>query len=149
VQPPYNLFERDIETAILPYCRKQAFATLGYGALCHGLLSGRMRADTKFEGDDLRRTDPKFQPPSDSRRKARSISPRPTRQAGDSLGGARDGGPGHHCGALGRSASRSVAARRGSGWSLDASAKAKTDQILDETITDSVGPEFMAPSTRS
>jgi aryl-alcohol dehydrogenase-like predicted oxidoreductase len=62
LQPPYNLFERGIEKEILPYCRKHAIATLGYGALCRGLLSGRMRADTKFSGDDLRLHDPKFQP---------------------------------------------------------------------------------------
>src|SRR5258708_32186116 len=37
--------------------------TLGYGGLCGGLLSGRMGAETPFEGDDLRRLDPKFQPP--------------------------------------------------------------------------------------
>src|ERR1700731_4383054 len=63
LQPPYNLFERAIESDVLPYCRANNIATLGYGALCRGLLSGRMRADTVFEGDDLRRLDPKFQPP--------------------------------------------------------------------------------------
>src|ERR1700716_3504331 len=63
LQPPYNLFERGIEADILPYCVKHKIATFGYGALCRGLLSGRMRADSKFEGDDLRRTDPKFQQP--------------------------------------------------------------------------------------
>ena len=63
LQSPYNLFERDIEAEILPYCRANAIATLGYGALCRGLLSGRMRVDTTFGGDDLRRLDPKFQPP--------------------------------------------------------------------------------------
>src|SRR3954451_8365054 len=63
VQPPYNLFERGIEAELLPYCRKNKIATFGYGALCRGLLSGRMRTDTSFEGDDLRRTDPKFQQP--------------------------------------------------------------------------------------
>ena len=31
---------------------------LGYGALCRGSLSGRMGADTTFDGDDLRRLDP-------------------------------------------------------------------------------------------
>src|SRR5437870_6386513 len=56
VQPPYNLFERGIEADILPYCRKNGIATLGYGALCRGLLSGRMRPDTRFNGDDLRHT---------------------------------------------------------------------------------------------
>jgi aryl-alcohol dehydrogenase-like predicted oxidoreductase len=58
LQPPYNLFERGIEADILPYCRKNKIATFGYGALCRGLLSGRMRPDTKFDGDDLRRADP-------------------------------------------------------------------------------------------
>src|ERR1700716_3241414 len=60
LQPPYNLFERGIEADLLPYCKKNEIATLGYGALCRGLLSGRMRPDTTFDGDDLRRTDPKF-----------------------------------------------------------------------------------------
>src|SRR6185503_10120371 len=63
LQPPYNLFERGIEADVLPYCRKNGIATFGYGALCRGLLSGRMRADSKFEGDDLRLHDPKFQQP--------------------------------------------------------------------------------------
>src|ERR1700675_1591260 len=63
LQPPYNLFERGIEADILPYCRRNKIATLGYGALCRGLLSGRMRPNTEFDGDDLRRTDPKFQQP--------------------------------------------------------------------------------------
>ena len=35
------------------------------------------------------------------------------------------------------------------GWRLDAAAQAEIDRILDETITDPVGPEFMAPPTRS
>src|ERR1700731_4019830 len=63
LQPPYNLFERAIEADLLPYCRKNKIATFGYGALCRGLLSGRMRPDTIFDGDDLRRTDPKFLEP--------------------------------------------------------------------------------------
>jgi len=63
MQPPYNLFERAIEEDILPYSRDNQIVTLGYGALCRGLLSGRMRPDTVFDGDDLRRIDPKFQPP--------------------------------------------------------------------------------------
>jgi aryl-alcohol dehydrogenase-like predicted oxidoreductase len=63
LQPPYNLFERGIEAEILPFCGKNGIATFGYGALCRGLLSGRMRPDTIFNGDDLRRADPKFQEP--------------------------------------------------------------------------------------
>src|SRR6266481_5843086 len=54
LQSPYNLFERGIEADLLPYCRNHNIAMLGYGALCRGLLSGRMRPDTVFDGDDLR-----------------------------------------------------------------------------------------------
>ncbi len=54
-QPPYNLFERQIKETFLPDC-------LAYGAICRGLLSGRMNPDSRFEGDDLRQTDPKFRP---------------------------------------------------------------------------------------
>ena len=61
VQPPYNLFEREIETDVLPYSKRAGLAVLSYGALCRGLLSGRMTTDTKFDGDDLRKVDPKFQ----------------------------------------------------------------------------------------
>src|SRR5216683_3696910 len=63
LQSPYNLFERGIEADLLPYCLDHKIATLGYGALCRGLLSGRMQSHTTFDGDDLRRTDPKFLEP--------------------------------------------------------------------------------------
>jgi len=63
VQPPYNLFEREIEADVLPYAKRAGLTVLSYGALCRGLLTGKISAETKFEGDDLRKVDPKFQPP--------------------------------------------------------------------------------------
>jgi aryl-alcohol dehydrogenase-like predicted oxidoreductase len=62
-QPPYNLFEREAEEDIIPYCKENAIKTITYGTLCRGLLSGKMKPDTKFKGDDLRRDDPKFKLP--------------------------------------------------------------------------------------
>lgn len=62
-QPPYNLFERGAEAAVLPYCAQAGVMVLGYGALCRGLLSGAVTAERVFEGDDLRRFDPKFKQP--------------------------------------------------------------------------------------
>src|SRR3989442_4145617 len=62
-QPPYNMLERGIETELLPYCRETSLATLTYGALCRGLLSGKMQPDSRFDGDDLRLADPKFRQP--------------------------------------------------------------------------------------
>src|SRR5258705_5386470 len=63
VQPPYNLFERQIERDVLPYAAQSALTVLAYGALCRGLLTGKINAQTRFEGDDLRKSDPKFQQP--------------------------------------------------------------------------------------
>ncbi len=63
-QPPYNLFEREAGESILPYMKKNNIACLAYGALCRGLLSGRMSKDRAFVGDDLRKTDPKFKEPA-------------------------------------------------------------------------------------
>ncbi len=62
-QPPYNLFERDIEKDILPYCLDNAITTITYGGICRGLLSGKMTSDRQFDGDDLRNQDPKFKEP--------------------------------------------------------------------------------------
>jgi len=155
LQPPYNLFERAIEAEILPYCRASNIATLGYGALCRGLLSGRMRADTTFEGDDLRRLDPKFQPPRYAQyltavgqldqlaqdfyqRRVIQLAVRWMLDQGISvaLWGARR--PDQLQAALG------VA-----GWSLGAATRARIDRILSEAIADPVGPEFMAPLQRA
>jgi aryl-alcohol dehydrogenase-like predicted oxidoreductase len=63
MQPPYNLFKRDAERDLLPYAKETGLVMLAYGALCRGLLSGRMSEATAFDGDDLRRVDPKFQQP--------------------------------------------------------------------------------------
>lgn len=64
IQPPYNLFERDAENEIIPYAKKHNLAVLCYGPLCRGLLSGKMTKDRVFQGDDLRKVDPKFSSPA-------------------------------------------------------------------------------------
>jgi aryl-alcohol dehydrogenase-like predicted oxidoreductase len=155
VQPPYNLFERKIEKELLPYCRESGLATLTYGALCRGLLSGKMQEDAHFDGDDLRRTDPKFQPPRYAQYLAvvRRLDQLAQQRYGKrvihlavrwlldqgatvALWGAR------HPGQL-------QAIDEVFGWSLDAAAKTEIDRIPRESISDPVGPEFMAPPPRS
>jgi aryl-alcohol dehydrogenase-like predicted oxidoreductase len=155
LQSPYNLFERGIEAEILPYCRANNIATLGYGALCRGLLSGRMRADTTFEGDDLRRLDPKFQPP---RYEQYLTAVRQLDQLAQDVFHQRviqlavrwmlDQGISV---ALwgGRHPVQLQAALGVAGWSLDTKTQARIDRILSEAVTDPVGPEFMAPLQRS
>ena len=156
LQPPYNLFERGIETDLLPYCRKNNIATLGYGALCRGLLSGRMRPDTVFDGDDLQ-TQPTRNSSSPG---SRNIWPRCTGL--DRLAQQRFGKRVIHLAVrwmLDQGITTALWGARHpdqlqpvdevTGWSLDAPAKAEIDRILRETITDPVGPEFMAPPARS
>jgi len=154
LQAPYNLFERGIEDQILPYCRRNNIAVLGYGALCRGLLSGRMRPDTTFSGDDLRRNDPKFQPPRFTQYLAAV-------QRLDLLAQYRYGKRVIHLAVRwmleqgvtaalwgARRPDQLAAVAEVGGWSIDASVKAEIDRVLRERIKEPVGPEFMAPPPR-
>jgi aryl-alcohol dehydrogenase-like predicted oxidoreductase len=154
-QPPYNLFERAIEADVLPYCRDRNIALLAYGSLCRGLLSGSMTKSTRFTGDDLRKNDPKFIAPRFEQylaaverldqfaherfgKRVIHLAVRWVLDRGDAniaLWGAR------------RADQLSPIADV-IGWRIDKSAMAEIDQILQETITDPVGPEFMAPPDR-
>jgi aryl-alcohol dehydrogenase-like predicted oxidoreductase len=155
LQAPYNLFERGIEADILPYCRANGIAVLAYGALCRGLLSGRMQRDTRFTGDDLRRSDPKFLAPRFEQylgaverldllaqyRYGKRIMDLAVRWILDqgataALWGARRPAQLDSIGEV-------------AGWRLDAEVKAEIDRVLRERIKDPVGPEFMAPPQRA
>jgi aryl-alcohol dehydrogenase-like predicted oxidoreductase len=155
VQSPYNLFERAIETDVLPYCRDRNMVTLAYGALCRGLLSGRMTEQTQFAGDDLRKSDPKFRAPRFAQY-LRAV------EKLDRFAQANYGRRVIHLAlrwVLDRQHSMIAlwGARRPdqlapisglTGWRIDSSAMAEIDRILSETIVDAVGPEFMAPPDR-
>ena len=154
-QPPYNLFERQIEQDVLPFALHNGMGTLTYGSLCRGLLSGRMKPDTQFVGDDLRRVDPKFQPPRYEQylraverldHFARQNYGKPVLdlaicwtldQPGVSvaLWGARH-------------PEQLAPVDNAVGWKLGAETLRTIDQIIRETVTDPVGPEFMAPPAR-
>ncbi|PAU82364.1 general stress protein [Halovibrio salipaludis] len=155
LQPPYNLFERDIEQETLPYCRENGIATITYGALCRGLLTGKMREDTQFTGDDLRKNDPKFQGERYRQylnavaeldrfareRYQKNVLALALRWLVDQPGvttalwGARRPEQLDPVGEI-------------DGWSLDGEAMAAIDDILARCIDDPVGPEFMAPPAR-
>jgi aryl-alcohol dehydrogenase-like predicted oxidoreductase len=114
-----------------------------------------MRTDTKFEGDDLRGVDPKFQPPRFAQylsaveqldqlarvrfhRRVIQLAVRWMLDQGISV--ALWGG---------RHPDQLEAALGVAGWSLDTAALDSIERILSETITDPIGPEFMAPLQRS
>jgi aryl-alcohol dehydrogenase-like predicted oxidoreductase len=154
LQSPYNLFERAIEAQILPYARANGITTLGYGALCRGLLSGRMRPDTTFDGDDLRHIDPKFQQPRFAQyleaveqldelaqrrfhRRVIHLAVRWMLDQGISV--ALWGG---------RHPDQVEAALGVDGWSLNTLHRELIECIVDMAVVDPVGPEFMAPPQR-
>ena len=154
LQPPYNLFERAIETDILPYSRTNDIATLGYGALCRGLLSGRIQPNTTFDGDDLRRVDPKFQPPRlaqylqavrqldefAQRRFHRRVIHLAVRWMLDQgISVALWGG---------RHPDQVKAALGVAGWSLTDVERESIEHIVNTAVVDPIGPEFMAPPQR-
>jgi aryl-alcohol dehydrogenase-like predicted oxidoreductase len=156
VQPPYNLFEREAEHAVLPYVRENGLGTLTYGALCRGLLTGKMREDARFEGDDLRQVDPKFQAPRFAQYLAavekldafarehygRTVLELAVRWVLDQ--------PGVSTALWGLRRPDQAEPMAGVfGWHLEADALQAIDDLLAEAIIDPVGPEFMAPPTRS
>jgi aryl-alcohol dehydrogenase-like predicted oxidoreductase len=151
VQPPYNMFERQIDADVLPYAKGAGLTILSYGALCRGLLSGRMTLDTKFQGDDLRKVDPKFQGErfrqylsavAELKTLARerfdkSVLALAVRWVLDqgptiALWGARNSSQMDPIGEI-------------EGWHIDAATKREIDAILKRCIVDPISPEFMAP----
>jgi aryl-alcohol dehydrogenase-like predicted oxidoreductase len=151
VQPPYNLFEREIEADVMPYAKASGLTVLSYGALCRGLLSGRMSAETTFEGDDLRTVDPKFQGERfpqylaavDALRElardrfGKSVLALAVRWVLDqgptiALWGARRPDQLNPIGEI-------------DGWHIDEKDKKDIDEILKRCVKDPVSPKFMAP----
>ncbi|WP_092120410.1 aldo/keto reductase [Desulfonatronum thiosulfatophilum] len=153
-QPPYNIFEREIEQDILPYCKTNNIALMTYGVLCRGLLSGKMRRDREFKGDDLRKADPKFQQPRYDQylaaveelkalgsKKNKGLLPFAVRWVLDrdveiALWG-------------GRNPDQMEPLAEIEGWKVDSEIMQRVEDILDEHVTDPVGPEFMAPPSRN
>lgn len=154
-QPPYNIFERAIDDAELPYCAQHSIAVLTYSSLCRSLLAGRLTPSSTFAGDDVRSVDPKFQPPRFQQYLA-AVSRL------DSFARSRYGKtvlelavrwvldrPGVSAALWGAKRPEQLQAVKGIfGWKLDESAMSEIDAIVRESVTDPVGPEYLTPEVR-
>ena len=154
-QPPYNIFERQIENDVLPYALQQKLLIMSYGAICRGLLSGRMSLNRKFDGDDLRLKDPKFQEPRFAQymKAAARLGQHAWSNHGKSLLAFAirwilDRGETMTALWGARNAGQLDAVEEAFGWKLSSNDYAEVDKILRETIKHPVGPEFMAPPPR-
>jgi aryl-alcohol dehydrogenase-like predicted oxidoreductase len=151
-QPPLNLFERESQTAVLPWCAAHGVGTLTYGALCRGLLTGMIDKATRFTGDDLRKVDPKFQPPRFAQYlDAVQLLERYARDRYDksllafAVRWVLDQ-PGVSIALWGARRPHEIdPIDEVMGWNLDAEALAYVDEVIAHSVHDPVGSEFMAP----
>ncbi|MGA8407478.1 MAG: aldo/keto reductase [Candidatus Acidiferrales bacterium] len=154
-QPPYNLFERQIDRDVLPYLRETGISALVYGPLCRGLLTGTMNADTRFTGDDLRKVDPKFRPPRFEQylRAMELLDEFAQKNFGKrvidlAIRWTLDQ-PGVSVALWGaRHPEQLQTVDNVDGWKLDADALKAICRIVRDTVSDPIGPEFMAPPAR-
>jgi aryl-alcohol dehydrogenase-like predicted oxidoreductase len=150
-QPPYNLFEREAEKDVLPYTEKNKITTLGYGALCRGLLTGKIKADTQFKGDDLRKHDPKFQMPlfQEYLNAVKALDEFAQKNFGKTVMDLAVRwvlDRGHTIALWGaRTPEQIQPVNEVMNWKLDANAMQQIERILQENIKTAMGADFMAP----
>jgi len=159
-QPPYNLFDRQIECSadngnLLLWCKQHNVAILCYSPLCRSLLAGRVTRGMKFDRRDIRSFDPKFQEPRFSQyitaverltvlaseRYGKTVLELAARWVLDR--------PGVSVALWGARRAQQLDAVAGvMGWQLDADGMAEIDRIVAECVTDPVGPEYLTPKVR-
>ncbi len=62
LQSEYSLFERDVESEVLPACRELGIGFVAYSPLGRGLITGRVKRAEEYAADgDNRRSVPRFQ----------------------------------------------------------------------------------------
>ena len=154
-QPPYNIFEREIDADVLPWCAANGVAVLTYSSLCRSLLGGRVQRGMRFEPGDIRSVDPKFQEPrfgqymtaveqlTDFARErfGKSIIEFAARWVLDR--------PGVSVALWGAKRPDQLDAVSGAmGWRLDSDAMANVDRIVSESVKDPIGAEYLTPLVR-
>jgi aryl-alcohol dehydrogenase-like predicted oxidoreductase len=60
VQSEYSIMERMFERDVLPVCKELRIGFVAFSPLASGFLSGKVRPDTQYRGDDVRRVITRF-----------------------------------------------------------------------------------------
>lgn len=150
-QPPYNLFERGIEKDLLPFCKQNNITLLTYGALCRGLLSGKMDENWEFKKGDLRRNaDPKFQGETFKRHleavdKLKKYASKNLKKKVLHLAVRWVLDKGVDSAIWGARRPEQVTFDRVTGWQLNKQQLQEIEQLVEETVENPVSPAFMAP----
>lgn len=155
LQNPYNIFERKVEEELLPYTRKRNVPVMAYRSLCQGLLTGKYQAGQLFCNHEVKKDDPKFKQPRFSQYlKAVEKLDRLAKENYDktvlalSIRWIID--------------NKNIIALWGAwkpdyldeindifGWNISKQKRKEIDIIVNDTIKDPVGPDFLAPELRN
>ena len=154
-QPPINLFEREAEQEVVPYCRKHGIAVLAWSALCRSLLAGGIREGQTFPSNDIRSADPKFQPPllSEYLAAVRALDEYAQAHYGKrvlhlALRWLLDQ-PGVSVALWGAKRPAHLApAKEVMGWKLTEQDMKAIDQLIRQNVREPVGPEYLRPGLR-
>lgn len=126
----------------LPWCAVIGVAVLTYSSLCRSLLAGRVHRGMSFDAKDIRSSDPKFQAPRFSQ--YMTAVERLAALAKERYGKT-----------VLELAARWVLDRPGISVALwgarrpeQLDALAEIDRIVEESVTDPVGPEYLMPKVR-
>ena len=151
LQPPYNMFEREAQKDLLPFCLENGVATLAYGGLCRGLLTGKFKGDERFPKGDLRRADPKFKPDQFKKyvRTVDAIKPIAASYGKSPAQFALRWAlhqPGITCVIAGARTAKQAEDNAGAfGWTIRPEDLRRVGEILEAKIQKPLSPEFMAP----
>jgi aryl-alcohol dehydrogenase-like predicted oxidoreductase len=155
MQASYNLFEHEAGSSVVSYAARHNIAVLCHDTLCRGLLTGTITPATRFKGNDLRRSDPKFHEPRLSQyasaataldRYARAcyglpliaLAVRWVLDQGNTIALWRAQLP-----------EQLDPLKTVMGWKLDDMVKRQIEKIIRHTVKDPTGPRFMPPPSRS
>ncbi len=151
LQPPFNMFEREAEKELLPFCIENEIATMAYGGLCRGLLTCKFKGKEQFPKGDLRRGDPKFKQGQFEKYVAAADE---IKKLADSYGRTcaqfalrwAIQQPGITCVIAGARTKQQAEDNAGAlGWTIKQDDLQKAEEILARHIREPLGPEFMAP----
>jgi aryl-alcohol dehydrogenase-like predicted oxidoreductase len=160
-QPPYNIFDRQIDVEgkngppTRAWCAANGVAILCYSPLCRSLLGGRVHRGMSFHPKDIRSVDPKFQEPRFGQymtaverlaafareHYGKTVLELAVRWVLDR--------PGVSVALWGARRPDQLDAVAGVlGWTLDSDAMGEIDNIVSESVTDPIGPEYLRPKVR-
>jgi aryl-alcohol dehydrogenase-like predicted oxidoreductase len=152
LQPPYNIFERQAEKELLPFCIENEIPTLVYGGLCRGLLTGKFTGNETFPRGDLRRNDPmfkadRFKKYADAVKEIKAVATKYGKTSAQFALRWAIQQPGVTCVIAGARTAKQAEENAGAlGWEIRSSDLTRVDEILAEHIGEPRGAVDASPA---